>query len=116
MTAPKSESLEISPQQLRRLATGPANSLAIVDVRTDAERAIATLPDTPHIPMDQTESRLDEYRSLAENADLVILCHHGVRSLAVARWLRAQGLERAWSLAGGLDRWSLEIDPSIPRY
>jgi rhodanese-related sulfurtransferase len=47
---------------------------------------------------------------------VVCYCHHGVRSFDVAVWLRAQGVERARSLAGGIERWSLEIDPQVPRY
>ena len=47
---------------------------------------------------------------------LVVFCHHGIRSLQVAGWLRSQGLEDAASMAGGIDRWSLEIDPTVPRY
>jgi rhodanese-related sulfurtransferase len=48
--------------------------------------------------------------------DVICYCHHGQRSLDVAAWLRAQGVEQAQSLAGGIDRWSLEIDPAVPRY
>jgi len=47
---------------------------------------------------------------------IVVLCHHGQRSLSVAMWLRGQGFERAQSLAGGIDAWSRVIDPSVPRY
>ncbi len=47
---------------------------------------------------------------------LVVHCHHGGRSLRVANWLRTQGFPQAQSLAGGIDQWSLEIDPTVPRY
>jgi rhodanese-related sulfurtransferase len=46
----------------------------------------------------------------------VVHCHHGGRSLRVAHWLREQGFANAQSMAGGIDRWSQEIDPSVPRY
>jgi rhodanese-related sulfurtransferase len=52
----------------------------------------------------------------AGNGQLVLFCHHGMRSLQVAEWLRRQGLEDSMSMAGGIDRWSLEIDPGVPRY
>ena len=52
----------------------------------------------------------------AGHGQLVVFCHHGMRSLQVAEWLRRQGLEDCVSMAGGIDRWSLEIDPAVPRY
>jgi rhodanese-related sulfurtransferase len=51
-----------------------------------------------------------------EDAGLVIFCHHGVRSLSVVDWLRRQGIENCQSMSGGIDLWSLQIDPSVPRY
>ncbi len=52
-----------------------------------------------------------------EEAEAVVLyCHHGIRSLDAVAWLRAQGVEGARSLAGGIDRWATEIDPRVPRY
>ena len=57
--------------------------------------------------------RLD---TLAEETPLVVFCHHGVRSLNVVHWLREQGVAACQSMAGGIDRWSLEIDPGVPRY
>ena len=47
---------------------------------------------------------------------IVVFCHHGVRSLSVADWLRRQGVENCQSMAGGIDRWSALIDPAVPRY
>ena len=58
-------------------------------------------------------SRLD---ARADEAPLIVFCHHGVRSLNVVHWLREQGVAACQSMAGGIDRWSLEIDPSVPRY
>ena len=51
-----------------------------------------------------------------EENPIVVLCHHGMRSLQVVGWLREQGVENCTSMAGGIDRWSLEIDPKVPRY
>lgn len=53
---------------------------------------------------------------LDTDEDVVFFCHHGMRSLDVANWLRAQGVAHAKSMAGGIDRWSAEIDPKVPRY
>ncbi len=51
-----------------------------------------------------------------ETAPLVVFCHHGMRSLQVVTWLRAQGVERCTSMSGGIDEWSREVDPTVPRY
>jgi len=64
--------------------------------------------------MNDTPSRLEELRQM--EGHLVVYCHHGIRSRQVVEWLRAQGLAKARSLAGGIDAWSLEIDPDMPRY
>jgi len=52
---------------------------------------------------------------IPQDAPVVVYCHHGMRSLNVTGWLRRQGIE-AQSLRGGIDRWSFEIDPAVPRY
>jgi rhodanese-related sulfurtransferase len=66
--------------------------------------------------MQSIPAELQRLEGLADDATLLILCHHGVRSLQVASWLRAHGIENCYSISGGIDRWSLEVDPSIPRY
>ena len=55
-------------------------------------------------------------KKLDTDDDVICFCHHGMRSMDVANWLRAQGVKSAKSLAGGIDRWSIEIDPKVPRY
>jgi rhodanese-related sulfurtransferase len=66
------------------------------------------------IPMNDTPDRIEEVRAI--EVPIVVYCHHGVRSMHVVQWLRAQGLDNVSSLSGGIDRWSLEIDPDLPRY
>ena len=87
----------------------------VIDCRESTEVAVAAIAGTIHIPMGDTKSRLPE---LEEHADdvVVVHCHHGVRSLQVVAFLRESGFESAVSLAGGIDRWSEEIDRTIPRY
>ena len=76
--------------------------------------------ETAHIepsvlmPMGDVPSRA--HQELDPDEPLIILCHHGMRSLNVAVWLRNQGFEQAQSLRGGIDAWSAQIDPAIPRY
>jgi rhodanese-related sulfurtransferase len=56
------------------------------------------------------------HQELDPHEHIVVYCHHGVRSMNVTSWLRQQGFEKAQSLAGGIDRWAREIDPTIPKY
>ena len=89
-------------------------SIYLVDVRQPWEHELVHLPDDVLVPLDQLAERHDEVVPPA-GALVVAYCHHGVRSLHAAAILAHAGLEVA-SLAGGIDRWSLEIDPSVPRY
>jgi len=66
------------------------------------------------IPMDQIPARA--FNELDEEQPIVVMCHHGARSLSVANWLRQKGFEKAQSVKGGIDLWSSVIDPTIPRY
>ncbi len=87
----------------------------LVDVREDWEREIGRIPDDVHVPMNEIPRRLAEVRA-PDGGALVIYCHAGVRSLMVAGFLEQNGVPGALSLAGGIDAWSVEVDPSVPRY
>lgn len=107
--------LEITPQQLdTRLKNG--EKVIILDVREPAETAITRLEGSVAIPMGSIPGELQKIEGFADQADVAVLCHHGVRSLNVAVWLQQHGVENCFSVAGGIDRWSLEIDPTVPRY
>ena len=107
--------LEITPQEVkRRLDAG--DKLHLIDVREPHEFKLARLENAALIPMRQIPGELQNLESLAEDGGLIVYCHHGVRSLNVVSWLREQGLEACQSLAGGIDAWSLSIDPAVPRY
>ena len=86
----------------------------MLDVREPWESHTARLADSLLMPMGDVTSRA--HAELDRDAHIVVLCHHGQRSLSVAMWLRGQGFERAQSLAGGIDAWSRTIDPTVPRY
>jgi rhodanese-related sulfurtransferase len=66
--------------------------------------------------MGSIPGQLQRLEGLADEQTLMVICHHGVRSLQVVSWLRAQGVENCFSVAGGIDRWSIEVDPGVPRY
>lgn len=86
----------------------------LVDVRNYDEYAFCRLPDSLLIPLPELPARVEEVQP-PEGAVVVVLCHHGVRSLRGAAVLRAAGHEAA-SLAGGIDAWSRLIDAGVPRY
>ncbi len=87
----------------------------LLDCREPDEYATAKIAGAELLPMSQLQQRLSELEPHRDRL-VVVHCHHGGRSLRVANWLRQQGFSRAQSMAGGIDRWSLEIDPSVPRY
>jgi len=104
--------LEISPRELKeRLDRG--ENILLVDVREPHEYAICQIEGAKLIPMGSVPANLQK---LDTDEDVVCYCHHGMRSLDVANWLHAQGIKSAKSMAGGIDRWSIEIDPTVPRY
>jgi rhodanese-related sulfurtransferase len=107
--------LEVSPRELKQRQDS-GETIVMIDVREPQEFAIAHLADTRLIPMQTVPSQLESIRMLASEAPIAIFCHHGMRSLNVTMWLRGQGIENCFSLSGGIDRWSQEIDPAVPRY
>jgi adenylyltransferase/sulfurtransferase len=86
----------------------------LVDVRTDAERAVAAIEPSLHLPLDRFVERAPA--EIRKERDVVIYCHVGARSAQAAIWLKANGWPRVRSLAGGIDAWSEEVDPAVPRY
>jgi rhodanese-related sulfurtransferase len=108
------ESIEITPQELKRRME--AGEVCLIDCRETGEHRICRIEGAELVPMREVPARLPQIEVLAGDAPVVIYCHHGMRSLQVAQWLRQQGIEGCQSLAGGIDRWSCEVDPAVPRY
>jgi adenylyltransferase/sulfurtransferase len=95
----------------RRVDAG--EELTILDVRNPQEYEIARIPGSVLIPLHELQDRLGE---LDPAARIVAHCHHGARSARAVHLLREMGFSRAINLAGGIDEWSLQVDPSVPRY
>ena len=107
--------MEVTVEDVKRRLDSGAK-LALIDVREPFEHDQASIEGAELIPMQTVPNRLGELQAKAAEAPLIVFCHHGVRSLNVVHWLRRQGLENCWSMAGGIDLWSLEIDREVPRY
>jgi rhodanese-related sulfurtransferase len=95
-----------------RLARPEGERPHLLDVREAQEFALVRLPDAQLIPLHELPARLDE---VPAGREVVVYCHHGIRSLSGAAILEAAG-RQACSLRGGIDAWSRLIDPNLPRY
>ena len=95
-----------------KAAQDAQDALKLYDVRTDEEREIATIPGAIQL----TPETMDELLALPKDTTLVFHCHHGGRSQAAAQEFVSQGFQKVYNLVGGIDGWSTQIDPSVPRY
>jgi rhodanese-related sulfurtransferase len=106
------DSIEITPADVKaRLDKG--EQLIFIDVREPWEYALCRIEGAKHVPLGVLAANLN---MLPAADEVICYCHHGMRSLDAATWLRFQGIERAKSLAGGIERWSVEVDPKVARY
>ena len=103
---------EITPQELKTRFDRNDRPV-LVDVRDSWETKLCRLENALHIPMEELEFRTEE---LNQQDEIVVYCHHGIRSAAVADYLRQLGFSRVRNLAGGLDAWAATIDRSMRRY
>ncbi len=102
----------ISPAELReRMERGDAPE--VIDVRELEEYELARIEGARLLPL----SRFPEWAgALDPEAEIVFMCHHGIRSAQVCRHLAREGFKRLYNLSGGIDAWSLEVDRNVPRY
>jgi adenylyltransferase/sulfurtransferase len=106
------DDLQISTKQVNeRIKRG--DKLLLVDVREPWEYDLCKIPGAKSIPLGTLPANLN---TLLDADEVICYCHHGMRSLDAAVWLRQQGVESAKSMAGGIERWSVEVDPNVPRY
>ena len=104
---------EISVGQVKALQKSRAE-FTLLDVREPWEWEKAVVEGAKHIPMGDIPARA--HQELDPDSHLIVMCHHGVRSLSVTNWLRQQGFEKAQSMRGGIDGWARTVDPKVPLY
>jgi rhodanese-related sulfurtransferase len=104
---------EIAPEEVKtKLDQG--EQFTLLDVREPWEFETARMEGAKLMPMGDVPSRA--HQELDPEDHIVVVCHHGVRSMNVTAWLRQQGFEKAQSMRGGIDAWSRNVDPAIPVY
>jgi rhodanese-related sulfurtransferase len=104
----------MSPEELAELLKGEKPP-HLLDVRQPEEHETAVLPDSKLIPLGQLATRASEIAAWKDE-DVVVYCHHGVRSMMAIGGLRMMGFKKLHNLTGGIDAWSLKVDATVPRY
>ena len=102
-----------SAKQLQQRLQEENSSLELLDVREAHEYAYARIQGSRHIPLGQLPQRYDE---LDKTREIVVICHHGVRSLKACLFLESLGFSHLNNLQGGIDAWSVACDPAVSRY
>lgn len=106
------KALDLSPKEVKaKLDRG--DKIVLLDVREPAEDDIARIEGRVLIPLADLPQRVGE---LDPSAEIIAYCQAGIRSMKAAQFLRKQGFNNCWNMAGGIDLWSVEVDPSVPRY
>ena len=105
---------QLTPRELKAwLDDSSRESPVIVDVREAWEVQLCALPGAVHLPMDSVPARQQE---LDPEAEVVFVCHHGMRSMKVAAFLDRNGFASTYNLSGGIDAWARDVDPAMPTY
>jgi len=104
---------EITPEEVKTKRDA-GDSFTLLDVREPWEFETARINDAKLMPMGEVPSRANQ--ELDPEDHIVVICHHGVRSMNVTAWLRQQGFEKAQSMRGGIDAWSRQVDSKVPTY
>lgn len=104
--------IEIEPREVQRMLLR-GDQILLVDVREPWEHETARIEGSILIPLREIPGNVSR---LVGPSPLVLYCHHGIRSLDAAAWLRTQKVSGAQSMVGGIERWSREVDPKVPRY
>jgi len=105
--------IEIYPTEVQQLLGD--GSIVLIDCREQTEWDVAKIQGAVLMPMSNWAEEAEQLKQF-EGQRLVVHCHHGGRSLRVTQWLRANGFPDAQNMVGGIEAWSQDIDPSVPKY
>ncbi len=105
--------LELSPAQLQDKLSVKNSAVNLLDVREPDEYEHCHIQGSINVPASEILHQLDD---MDQNKDLVLICHHGIRSRKIGSLLASRGFDRIFNLKGGIDAWSIEVDASVPRY
>ena len=103
---------DIGVHRLAEMRNGGAVH-TVLDIREAEELAVCTIDGSITIPIQQVPNEL---KGLPRESPLIVVCHHGMRSAMVTEFLRKNGFDNAWNLAGGIDAWARLVEPEMPRY
>lgn len=103
---------EVTVEELKARRDNGENPL-VLDVREDWELQLASIPGVVHVPMNQVPGRLAEF---SRDAETIVMCHAGGRSMRVAHFLASQGFTNVANLTGGISAWSQAVDATVPQY
>lgn len=104
---------EESAREVAAKIKADPKGVVLLDVREPYERDLARIEPSIHIPMRDVPDRLDE---IPKDREIVVYCHGGARSAMIAGYLEGKGYRRVVNLKGGIDAWSVTVDPEVPRY
>ncbi len=118
MTAQFSQSIpQISVEELANLLQAPTDTVQFVDVREPQEVDLASLELFENFPLSEfADWSGDIHQRLDAQKEIVVLCHHGMRSAQMCQWLMGQGFTQVRNVVGGIDAYSVVVDPTVPRY
>jgi rhodanese-related sulfurtransferase len=104
---------QLAPEEVARRLKADPQGVVLLDVREPYERELARIEPSLHIPMNEVPERIEE---IPKDREVVVYCHGGSRSLMVAGYLANRGYRTVANLDGGIDAWSVRVDPDVPRY
>ena len=109
------EQIEITVAELDSLRESQIDSFRLIDCREDDEWHLCHIEGAQLVPLSVFAEKVSGWDNTDETP-ILVYCHHGMRSLQATQYLRAKGFDSTFSVAGGIDAWSKEIDPTVPRY